>query len=80
MACIIGMKTYKMMGASINPPSADACGNPYNMISGFRMTTTSQLGFFGTANRYAGLNAKNDPLVKIDAVVLWVSFHPQKNR
>jgi IS5 family transposase len=26
-------------------------------------------GFFGTANRYAGLDAKNDPLVKIDEVV-----------
>ena len=29
----------------------------------------SQLGFFDIANRYAGLDAKNDPLVKLDAVV-----------
>jgi transposase, IS5 family len=30
-----------------------------------------QLGFFDIANRYAGLDAKNDPLVKIDEVVPW---------
>ena len=34
----------------------------------------SQLGFFDIANRYAGLDAKNDPLVKIDAVVPWENF------
>jgi len=28
-----------------------------------------QMGFFDIANRYAGLDAKNDPLVKIDEVV-----------
>ncbi len=28
-----------------------------------------QMGFFDIAQRYAGLDAKNDPLVKIDAVV-----------
>ena len=33
-----------------------------------------QMGFFDIANRYAGLDAKNDPLVKIDAVVLWEDF------
>ena len=27
-----------------------------------------QMGFFDIANRYAGLDAKNDPLVKIDEV------------
>jgi transposase, IS5 family len=36
--------------------------------------TMSQLGFFDIANRYAGLDAKNDPLVKIDTVVPWESF------
>jgi IS5 family transposase len=36
----------------------------------------SQLGFFDLANRYAGLDAKNDPLVKIDAVVPWEDFRP----
>ena len=33
-----------------------------------------QMGFFDIANRYAGLDAKNDPLVKIDAVVSWADF------
>ena len=33
-----------------------------------------QMGFFDIANRYAGLDAKNDPLVKIDAVVPWEGF------
>jgi len=33
-----------------------------------------QMGFFDIANRYAGLDAKNDPLVKIDAVVPWEDF------
>ena len=33
-----------------------------------------QMGFFDIANRYAGLDAKNDPLVKIDAVVPWERF------
>lgn len=31
-------------------------------------------GIFDIANRYAGLDAKNDPLVKIDAVVPWENF------
>jgi len=30
-----------------------------------------QMGFFDVAKRYAGLDAKNDPLVKIDEVVPW---------
>ena len=34
----------------------------------------SQMGFFDIANRYAGLDAKNDPLVKIDEVVPWEDF------
>jgi hypothetical protein len=29
------------------------------------------MGFFDIANRYAGLDAKDDPLVKIDEVVPW---------
>jgi IS5 family transposase len=41
------------------------------------MLTMSQLGFFDIANRYAGLDAKNDPLVKIDAVVPWENFRPR---
>ncbi len=36
----------------------------------------SQMGFFDIANRYAGLDAKNDPLLKIDAVVRWEEFRP----
>ena len=35
-----------------------------------------QMGFFDIANRYAGLDAKNDPLVKIDEVVRWEDFRP----
>ena len=34
----------------------------------------SQLGFFDIADRYAALDAKNDPLVKIDQVVPWEEF------
>ena len=30
-----------------------------------------QLGFFNLAIRYSGLDAKNDPLVKIDVVVMF---------
>ena len=33
-----------------------------------------QMGFFDVSNRYAGLDAKNDPLLKIDAVVAWEDF------
>jgi IS5 family transposase len=36
----------------------------------------SQLGFFDVANRYAGLDAKNDPLLKVDSVVPWEDFRP----
>ena len=37
----------------------------------------SQMGFFDIANRYAGLDAKNAPLVKIDEVVPWEDFRPR---
>jgi len=37
----------------------------------------SQMGFFDIANRYAGLDAKNDPLLKIDEVVPWEDFRPR---
>lgn len=33
-----------------------------------------QMGFFDISDRYAGLDAKNDPLMKIDAVVAWEDF------
>ncbi len=36
-----------------------------------------QMGFFDIAKRYAGLDAKNDPLVKIDAVVPWETLRPR---
>jgi IS5 family transposase len=32
------------------------------------------MGFFDVAGRYAGLDAKKDPLVAIDALVPWESF------
>ena len=36
-----------------------------------------QMGFFDIAKRYAGLDAKNDPLARIDEVVLWAAFRPR---
>ena len=36
-----------------------------------------QTGGSDLANRYAGLDAKNDPLVKINDVVPWEEFRPQ---
>ena len=33
-----------------------------------------QTGFFDIANRYAGLDAKNAPLVKINSIVVWEDF------
>ena len=33
-----------------------------------------QLGFFDIADRYAGLDAKDDPLLKINRVVAWEDF------
>lgn len=36
----------------------------------------SQMGFFDIAKRYAGLDAKNDPLVVINAAVRWEDFRP----
>ena len=30
--------------------------------------------FFDVSERYAGLDAKNDPLVKIDGIVPWEDF------
>ena len=34
----------------------------------------SQIGFFDVENRYASLDAKNDPLAKINALVPWETF------
>ena len=34
-------------------------------------------GFFDIANRYAGLDAKNDPLARIDEVIRWATFRPR---
>jgi len=39
-----------------------------------------QMGFFDVAERYAGLDAKADPLVKLDAMVPWDAFRPQLER
>ena len=36
-----------------------------------------QMGFFDIANRYAGLDAKNDPLARIDEVVPWEALRPR---
>jgi IS5 family transposase len=40
----------------------------------------AQMGFFDLSNRYASLDAKNDPLVEIDAVVPWEGFRPVLER
>jgi len=36
-----------------------------------------QMGFFDVARRYAGLDAKADPLVKLNAMVPWEDFRPR---
>ena len=36
-----------------------------------------QMGFFDVANRYAGLDSKADPLVKLNAMVPWEDFRPR---
>jgi len=36
-----------------------------------------QMGFFDVANRYAGLDAKADPLAKLNTVVAWERFRPR---
>ncbi len=36
-----------------------------------------QMGFFDIANRYAGLDAKNDPLARIDEAVPWAALRPR---
>ena len=33
-----------------------------------------QIGFFDLSKRYTGLDAKNEPLAKIDEVVPWEDF------
>ena len=42
--------------------------------------TMSQMGFFDLSDRYASLDAKRDPLVAIDAVVLWEEFRATLER
>lgn len=34
----------------------------------------TQMGFFDVENRYAALDAKHDPLVRINTVVPWETF------
>ena len=36
-----------------------------------------QMGFFDVEARYAGLDAKNDPLLAINAMVPWERFRPR---
>ena len=40
----------------------------------------AQMGFFDLSDRYASLDAKNDPLVEIDAIVPWEEFRPTLER
>ena len=39
-----------------------------------RENDMGQMDFFDIANRYTDLDAKNDPLVQIDALVPWKTF------
>ena len=36
-----------------------------------------RMGFFDIANRYADLDAENDPLARIDEVVAWQALRPR---
>ena len=36
-----------------------------------------QTGFFDVSTRHAGLDAKADPLVKLNALVPWEDFRPR---
>ena len=36
----------------------------------------AQMGFFDLSDRYASLDAKNDPLVEINEIVPWEEFRP----
>jgi transposase, IS5 family len=40
------------------------------------MATMAQMGFFDLSDRYANLDAKNDPLMEIDEIVPWEEFRP----
>jgi hypothetical protein len=40
----------------------------------------AQMVFFDLSDRYAGLDAKKDTLVEIDAVVPWEAFRPALDR
>src|SRR5690606_1372786 len=40
----------------------------------------AQMGFFDLSDRYASLDAKNDPLVEIDAAVQWEEFRAALER
>jgi IS5 family transposase len=43
-------------------------------MQGSGLSGMGQMGFFDVARRYAGLDAKQDPLVRIDALVPWENF------
>ena len=38
-----------------------------------------QMGFFDLGNRYSGLDAKNEPLLKIDGVVPWEDLRASRS-
>lgn len=40
----------------------------------------ARMVFFDLSDRYASLDAKRDPLVEIDAIVLWEEFRPLLER
>jgi hypothetical protein len=67
------------MVTSKNIPSA----RPANQIQRISLNLTTgsgamgQLGFFDLSRRYEGLDAKDDPLVAIAAMIPWESLRPK---
>ena len=69
------------MDTSINFKIPTPNTNNYNNLTAIlarkiKVNRSVQMGFFDIAKRYAGLDAKNDPLVKIEAAVWWEDFRP----
>ena len=52
----------------------ERCRIGVTFFCGREALVVGQMGFFDLANRYGGLDAKNDPLLKIDAVLGWEDF------
>ena len=67
---------YRTKGTSKNTRHLvpERCRIGVTFFCGREALVVGQMGFFDLANRYGGLDAKNDPLLKIDAVLGWEDF------